>query len=90
VWTLLYMLVTLAGVVVLIGVPLAFAFSAGWLRQPKEHVLALVLGGILLFFLLAAFFVVAAVILVLTKDFVVPRWPSRTLAQWRDGGGCGR
>jgi hypothetical protein len=58
---------------VLIGIPAGFAFALGWFNAPREHVLGLVLGGIVVFFLAAIFFVVAAVIHVLTKDFVVPQ-----------------
>ena len=45
----------------------------GWLNDPKEHVVPLVLGGILVFFALMIFVFVLAVIYVLTKDFVVPQ-----------------
>ena len=45
----------------------------GWLKEPRQHVVVLVLGGILLFFVLMIFFVALAVIYVLTKDFVVPQ-----------------
>lgn len=72
-WKLLYLLVTLAALVVLIGIPLAFAFTAGWLKEPREHLLPLILGGIVLFLVLMIFFVVLAVIFVLTKDFVIPQ-----------------
>jgi hypothetical protein len=72
-WKLLYLLVTLAGVAVLVGIPAAFAFTAGWFKEPKEHMAPLVLGGILLFFALLIFVFVLALIFVLTKDFVVPQ-----------------
>lgn len=72
-WQLGYMLATLAGVAVLLGIPAGFAFAMGWFSAPREHVLALVLGGILLFFLMLFFIVIAAVVHVLTKDFVVPQ-----------------
>ncbi len=72
-WQLFYLLATFGGVVVLVGIPAAFAFGAGWLREPKEHMLPLVLVGILLFFALFFFFVIMAIIFVLTKDFVVPQ-----------------
>jgi len=72
-WQLGYMLATLAGMVVLLGVPAALAYGMGWFSHPSEHVLALVLGGIVVFFLVLIFFVAAAVIHVLTKDFVVPQ-----------------
>ena len=72
-WKLGYTAVTLGGAVVLIGIPLGFAYVAGWLREPREHLVVLVLGGMLLFFLGMIFFVTVAVIYVLTKDFVVPQ-----------------
>jgi len=73
VWKFFYLLLTLAGIVVVVGFPLAFAFAKGWFRQPKEHLPALVFGGIILFLVLLIFLVATAVILVLTKDFVVPQ-----------------
>jgi MFS family permease len=72
-WKLLYMLITFAGLIALAGVPLAYAFSMGWFKAPKEHVLGLVLGGFFLFFILMAFFITLMVVFVLTKDFVVPQ-----------------
>jgi MFS family permease len=72
-WKLVYLLVTLATLIVLVGIPLGFAFAVGWLRDPKEHVLPLVLGGVVLFFVLLIIFVLLAVIFVLTKDFVIPQ-----------------
>ena len=72
-WQLLFFAVTLGCVVVLIGISAAVAFAMGWLKEPKEHVLPLVLGGIVLFFVLLIFFLTTTVIFVLTKDFVVPQ-----------------
>jgi hypothetical protein len=73
VWKLFYVLLTMAGIVVLVGFPLAFGFAKGWFREPKEHLPALISGGVILFLMFFVFFVVTAVILVLTKDFVVPQ-----------------
>jgi hypothetical protein len=73
VWKLGYILLTLAGIVVVVGFPLAFAFTKGWFREPKEHLPVLVLGGVILFLVFFIFFVATALILVLTKDFVVPQ-----------------
>jgi hypothetical protein len=73
VWRLLYLFLTLIAVGVLIGVPLLFAFTAGWLKQPKEHLPVLVFGGVVLSMALITFFVATLVVLVLTKDFVVPQ-----------------
>jgi hypothetical protein len=72
-WKLLYLVIALLSILVLVGIPLAYAFTAGWLRQPKEHLPAMVLGGIFSFLVLFIFFVATAVIFVLTKDFVVPQ-----------------
>jgi hypothetical protein len=73
VWKLLYSLVTFGVLIVLVGIPLGFAFAVGWLNDPKEHVLPLVLGGIALFFAVMIFVIAMSVIYVLTKDFVVPQ-----------------
>ena len=73
VWKLAYFLLAMAGIAVLVGAPLALAFAKGWLEEPKEHLPALVPGGIAILLVLIAFFVATAVILVLTKDFVVPQ-----------------
>lgn len=72
-WRLGYSLVALAAFVVVVGIPAGFAFAVGWLRAPSEHVLPLVLGGILLFFAVVILFIITALIYVLTKDFVVPQ-----------------
>jgi hypothetical protein len=85
-WLLVYLVVVLAAMTVLIGLPLGFAYAAGWLTHPSAHMLPLVLGGILLFFVLLIFFVVTAVIGVLTKDFVVPQMALEEIsafAAWR-------
>ena len=73
VWQILLMLATFVILIILIGIPLALAWGAGWLKQPSEHILPLVLGGILLVLLFIAFVVVLAVVHVMTKDFVVPQ-----------------
>ncbi len=72
VWQLLVQIVLLMGAVMLIGIPLGIAYGAGWLKQPKEHLLPLVLGGVFLFFAAMAFFLFALLVQVLAKDFLVP------------------
>ena len=57
----------------LLGIPAAFALAMGWFNSPRDHVLPLVLGGIVVFFLVFLFFLIVAVVHVLTKDFVVPQ-----------------
>ena len=72
-WQLLYVLGMIVGMVVLVGIPLGIAFLAGWLKEPRQHLAPLILGGILWFLFLVIFVVAAAVVYVLTKDFVVPQ-----------------
>jgi hypothetical protein len=73
VWKLLYVVLTLAGIAIVVGIPVAIAFSQGWFKSPNDHIPALVSYGIVLFLMFAAFAVITAVIFVLTKDFVVPQ-----------------
>jgi hypothetical protein len=73
VWKILIFLGAMAGLTFLIGIPAALAFSAGWLKNPGQHILPLVLGGMVLFFFLFAFVVGLLVLQVLSKDFMVPQ-----------------
>jgi hypothetical protein len=57
---------------ILVGIPLGFAAIAGWLVHWREHLLPLILGGILLLICLATFALVAGVVHVMAKDFLVP------------------
>lgn len=85
-WKLSYFLLAIASFAVLVGVPVALAFAKGWLKEPKEHLPALVSGGIILFLVFFIFFVFTAVILVLTKDFVIPQMALEnvgTMEGWR-------
>jgi hypothetical protein len=72
VWQLLLIVAMAVGMTVLIGVPAAFALAAGWLKDPRHHVIPLVLGGLLLFFVVGGFVLLSLVVYVLTKDFVIP------------------
>jgi hypothetical protein len=60
------------GLVILVGLPLGFAYLSGWFRAPKEHLAPLILGGILLFFIAVTFALLILLVHVLAKDFVVP------------------
>jgi hypothetical protein len=73
VWQLLFGLCFLVVLTILIGIPAAIALAAGWLKEPKEHLAPLILGGIFLFFIFFALFVCVMLIVVMTKDFVVPQ-----------------
>ena len=72
-WQLGLMLVTLAGAVIIIGIPAAFAFGAGWFKAPRAHLGQLILAGIAVFGLFVIFMIAIAFVHVLTKDFVVPQ-----------------
>jgi hypothetical protein len=72
-WQLVLTLIGFAVLILLIGIPVAFVWSAGWFERPSDHLFPLILGGILLFLLVLVFVVVMAVITVMTKDFVVPQ-----------------
>jgi len=56
-----------------IGVPAIFAFAAGWLTKPKEHLAALILCGMAIALVAVALLLVCAAVQVLTKDFVIPQ-----------------
>lgn len=72
VWQILFQIVVMMSLVVLAGIPLGIAFAAGWLTAPKQHVLPLVLGGVLLFFVLMIAVISMMLVQVIAKDFVVP------------------
>ncbi len=73
VWRLLFMLATLAALLIVIGIPVGAAWANGWFTHARDHVLELVLGGVALFLVFLALFVVVGLINVMTKDFVVPQ-----------------
>lgn len=73
VFKLLYAALSVAGIAIVIGIPVLFAFARGWVKAPKEHLAPLILGGVFLGGLFLLFAVVTAVVLVLTKDFVIPQ-----------------
>ena len=72
-WKIAFGLLTLAAMAALIGVPAAFALSAGWLGSPSQHIFPLALTGIFVFGLFGIFLLFAGVVFVFTKDFVVPQ-----------------
>jgi hypothetical protein len=72
VWQLLFLLTMIVGLTVMVGIPAALAFAAGWLKDPRQHMIPLILGGMLLFFVVMSFILLSLVVHVLTKDFVVP------------------
>jgi hypothetical protein len=72
VWQLLFLLAMGIGFAILIGIPAALALGAGWIKDPRQHLLPLILCGMFLFFVLIGFVLLSLIVHVLTKDFVVP------------------
>lgn len=72
VWQLLFLFAMLVGFTIIVGIPALLAFTVGWFRVPRQHLLPLILGGVLLFFVVTGFFLISLIVHVLTKDFVVP------------------
>jgi hypothetical protein len=72
-WQVLLMFATLAVILIVIGIPAAVAWAIGWFANPGEHILRLVLTGIVAFLIFIALVTVGVLIQVLTKDFVVPQ-----------------
>jgi hypothetical protein len=73
VWQLVLGVVTIAGFAILVGVAAGVAFGLGWVRNPRDHVLPLILCGLVFLAAVALWFFVTIVVHVLTKDFVVPQ-----------------
>ncbi len=72
-WQLLLFLVLMVGLTILVGIPAAFALAVGWLKQSSQHMVPLILGGVILFFLVMTFALLWLVVVVFSKDFVVPQ-----------------
>ena len=65
--------VMLVCLTILIGIPAALVLAAGWWNQPSQHMVPLILGGMVLFFIFLALMVCWLLVHVFTKDFVVPQ-----------------
>jgi hypothetical protein len=73
VWQIWLMLLAFAALFILIFIPLGLVWAFGWLKQPRDHVIELVLGGVLLLLVFFSLMLTLAVVHVMTKDFVVPQ-----------------
>jgi hypothetical protein len=85
-WSICFVLVTVLGLGVLVGAPVALAWTQGAFREPRQHLVLLIVGGALLLILLFAYFVAAAVVGLFAKDFLVPMMALenlRVMAAWR-------
>ncbi len=73
VFKLLYALVSMLVISVIVAVPLLIGISAGWWRDPSDHIGGWILVGLPAVLLLIGVAFLSALIYVLTKDFVVPQ-----------------
>jgi hypothetical protein len=71
-WQLVLMFSTWLVLGVLIGIPVLFALTAGWFKDPKNHVAGMIGGLVLLVGIVLIFALAAAIAQVLAKDFLVP------------------
>jgi hypothetical protein len=72
-WQIVFLLATIAGAAVLLGVPAFAALLLGWITAPMQHLAPLILTGIFVFFTFMFWVVASIVVQVFTKDFVVPQ-----------------
>jgi hypothetical protein len=70
---LLLSFVMFTGIAAIAAPTVVVAYGAGWLRSPREHLLPLILGGVVIVGIFLLFAFLAAVVSVLTKDFVIPQ-----------------
>jgi len=73
VFQILFGFCTAVGMAILIGLPLLGAFAAGWFRNPREHLLPLILCGVVLLCIFLTVVITLAVVQVVIKDFVIPQ-----------------
>ena len=86
VWQLVFLLAMLVGLTVLVGIPAALALAAGWLKDPRQRLIPLILGGMALFFVVMSFMLLSVVVHVLTKDFVVPEMALENISAFEGWG----
>jgi hypothetical protein len=72
-WQIVLSLISLAGMAIIIGVPALIAFALGWFTAAREHLVGLILTGMVVFFVFMVWAVLAVLVQVFTKDFVVPQ-----------------
>lgn len=71
-WQIVFQMAVWLFLLIMIGLPLALAFAAGWMTDLRQHIARLIVGVILLVCLFGVFAIAAAVVQVLAKDFLVP------------------
>ena len=73
VWQIAFLLCSIVAFAVVVGIPLAAAAALGMFRDPRGHLVALIVGGVLVGFTALLLVLSTAIVHVLTKDFVVPQ-----------------
>jgi hypothetical protein len=73
IWQVILSTISVAVLLVVIGIPALCAWRLSWFTDPREHMLPLMLGGLALLFVVLLLLLVMGVIHVMTKDFVVPQ-----------------
>ena len=71
-WQIVFQISVWLFLLLLVGLPLALAFAAGWTTDLRQHLGRLIVGVILLVGMIVVFVLVAGVVQVLAKDFLVP------------------
>jgi MFS family permease len=71
-WQIVFQFSVWMFLLIMVGVPLALAFAAGWMTDIKQHVGRLILGVLLLVGFFIVFALATAVVHALAKDFLVP------------------
>src|SRR4051812_21896024 len=71
-WSLIVMAVSFSALIVVFGTPVLFAWSAGIFENASQHVLLLVLAGIVMALLFVAFLLAAGAVHIIGRDMIVP------------------
>jgi hypothetical protein len=71
-WQIVFQVFVSLAMGILIGLPLAGALAAGWMTDPKAHIVPLIIGGVLLFGTFCIFLLASIATQVLARDFLVP------------------
>ncbi len=71
-WQIVLQIAVWLFLLVAVVVPVALAFAAGWISNPQEHIVPLVLGAVLLIAVAGLFLLAMLVVQTLARDFLVP------------------
>jgi len=80
VFQLFLFLAVLCGVAFFLSIAAIILFGTGWWRNPGQHVMPLILIGMVFLVFLAAFAIILFLVAMLTKDFVVPQMALQDLS----------